>query len=113
MDYLKSIEGLDGVWRRGNAPLRVKHGDCCCSGGGRVGGRRLHVPAALPRLLVVVERAVRMVVQDVPLSGGGSVGGGGGGVHAVHVIHRHRRRRRGSGLDQFKSLHLKKSRFLN
>ena len=44
--------------------------------------------AAPARFLVVVEGAVRMVVQDIPLRGGCV-----GGRHAVHVVHRHRRRR--------------------
>ena len=82
---------------RGNTPLGVQYGGC--SGGGRVGG--LLVPAALARLLVVVEGAVRMVVQDVPLGGGRGGGGGVGGGRAIHVIHCHR----GSVLDQFTLLH--------
>ena len=54
-------------------------------------GRDLGVLSALARLLVVVERAVGMVVQDVPLGGSRVCGG-------IQVIHRHHRRGRGSVL---------------
>ena len=57
--------------------------------------------SALARLLVVVERPVGMVVQDVPLGGSRVCGG----VHGVQVIHRHYRRGRGSVLYRFRLLH--------
>ena len=72
-----------------HSPLRVQNGGGrgVCSRGVVVGG--LPVPAALARLLVVVEGAVRVVVQDVPLALGGD-----GGHRAVHVVQRRRRRGR-------------------